>query len=231
MSEQIRCSRCGKTMQTAFRPVVNVTRSPKLREKVLNKELFRCSCSKCGQRGMLLHRFLYVDEKKGFMIYLVPDCEERQLLDRKIERMYPELKHLTRRVVTGVNRLREKIMLLEAGLDDQAVELAKLVLVGVVSRRRAVNIQEVYFNELNEDADRIGFTFFLGSDNEPMTFRTRSEIYQLSKEIVEDYRTKHPSEGFERVDVRWASRVLAEYRSALEEEEGQKAAEEAAEEE
>jgi hypothetical protein len=226
MSEQIRCSRCGKTMRTSFRPVVSVTRSPKLREKVLNKELFRCSCSKCGQRGMLLHRFLYVDEKKGFMVYLVPEFEERQLVDRRIEQAYPELRHMTRRIVTNISRMREKIMLLEAGLDDQAVELAKLVMVGVVSKRRAVNIQEVYFNELNEEKGIVGFTFFLGTDNEPVTFRTRSEIYQMAKEIVADYRTNHPSEGFERVDIRWASRVLAEYRSALENEENAAAEEE-----
>jgi hypothetical protein len=95
------------------------------------------------------------------------------------------------------------------------------VLVGVVSRHRAVNIQEVYFNELDESEDRIGFTFFLGSDNEPMTYRTRGEMYQLSKEIVADYRKTHPEEGFERVDVRWASKVLAEYRSAMDAEDQQ----------
>jgi hypothetical protein len=106
------------------------------------------------------------------------------------------------------------------------VELAKLVMVGVVSKRRAVNIQEVYFNELNEEKGIVGFTFFLGTDNEPVTFRTRSEIYQMAKEIVADYRTNHPSEGFERVDIRWASRVLAEYRSALENEENAAAEEE-----
>ena len=79
---------------------------------------------------------------------------------------------------------------------------------------------------LNEEKGIVGFTFFLGTDNEPVTFRTRSEIYQMAKEIVADYRTNHPSEGFERVDIRWASRVLAEYRSALENEENAAAEEE-----
>ncbi len=206
-------------MRTTFRSIVNVTQHPKLRDKVINKEMFRCSCSKCGQRGMLLKRCLYIDEQKGFMVYLVPDFEERRLFDRRVEQAYPELTHMKRRVVTNVNNLREKILLLEEGIDDQAIEMSKLVLSGVVSRRRSIRMDEIYCNELNEEENRIGFTIFGGKDSEPVTCRTRAEMYQLAKEIVTDYRVNNPEKGFERIDMRWASRVLAEYRNMMEAEE------------
>ena len=215
---KVRCPKCGKTMRTIFTPIVNGTKSPKLREKILSKEFFRCTCKKCGHRAMLLTRCLYVDEQRGFMVYLMPEFDGSRLMDAKVERLYPEMRHMTRRVVTGINRLKEKILLFESGLDDQAIELSKLALVGVIARRRTVNIQEVYFNELNEKDDRIGFTFFTGSDNEPVNYRTRAEIYQASREVAEDHRAHHSSEGFENIDLRWAAQVIAEYRSAEQEE-------------
>lgn len=152
------------------------------------------------------------------MVYLVPEFDGKRFINPRIERAYPEVQHLTRRVVTGINRMKEKILLFESGLDDRAVELAKLALVGVIARRRTVKIQEVYFNELDETEDRIGFTFLTGSDNEPVKYRTRAEIYHVSKEIAEDYMSNHPEEGFEHIDLRWAARVIGEYRSAARDE-------------
>lgn len=214
--ENIICPNCGKPLQTMFVPSVNSRRNAKAREQILSDEFFHCSCKQCGYRGNILARCLYHDETHGFMVYLMPEFSGSRLIDAQVEHEFPEMADVPRRVVTGINRMKEKILLLEAGLNDRAVELSKLAVSGLVAQRHNGKIREVYFSEMDEENDRIGFTFFMENESEPIQYRTRAEVYRISQEIVNKHLQAHPENGFCNIDIRWASRVLAEYRRTAE---------------
>lgn len=213
-NEAIICPKCGKAMQTAFEPTVNVRRNPKVRDLIMSDEFFNCKCKHCGYKGSVLARCLYHDELRGFMVYLMPDFSEPCLFDEQIERAYPEMANVPRRVVSNINRMKEKILLFESRIDDRAVELSKLAIAGMISRKASRKLQEAYFNELDEKQNLIGFTFFAEGEPEPVEYRTRAEIYHVSREIAQKYLDNHPEQGFSNIDLRWAAKALAEHRRA-----------------
>ena len=203
-SRKVVCPCCGKKTEAQVYPIVNIKRSPELREKVLDESLFRVKCSACGKQFRLITRCLYHDEERNFMIYLIPGFRGRKLETGDLSQEYPEFSASACRVVSTLNQLKEKILLMESGVDDRAIEVAKLAVSGIVAQKYEKRIQSAYFCRLNEENDRIGFTFFLDGEEQSVFYQTHSEVYTRAQEIAEEF----PIRGFVNVDIRWAARAL-----------------------
>lgn len=198
--------RCGERYRTATYPLVNVSKNPELREKVLDESLFVRTCPACGRAILLSGRCLYHDEDNGFLIYWIPGFrgpmpDEAAALDRE----YPEFAALTRRIVPTLNQLKEKLLILEAGIDDRAVELAKLAVSGLIVQKYGRRISSAYLHRLDEEADRIGFSFFLDGAAQPVSYQTHMGVYDRAHELAAGL---PPADGFCCVDLRWAAGVL-----------------------
>lgn len=123
------CPECEHEQKITICPSVNVTTDPEMREKVLSGELFLFTCEKCGYTGFAGYPFVYEDKetKGGFLIYLEPDCHDREvgidgdMVDQVVYREKPM------RLVADLNALKEKICIFEAGLDDRVMELFKML--------------------------------------------------------------------------------------------------------
>ncbi|MGI6260737.1 MAG: CpXC domain-containing protein [Acutalibacteraceae bacterium] len=203
-TRRIACPCCGKEIEASVYPIVNIKRSPQLREKILDESLFRSECSVCGKPFRLISRCLYHDEEKNFMVYLIPGFHGKKLETGGISQEYPEFSTAACRVVSNLNQLKEKILLMEFGVDDRAIEIAKLAVSGIVAKKYDKRIQAAYFCRLNEETDRIGFSFFLDGEAQPVFYQTHAEVYRYAKEVAEEF----PLNGFMNVDVRWAARAL-----------------------
>ena len=59
--------------------------------------------------------------------------KQESLNDAEAENRYPELGGVTKRLAADLNKLKEKILIFENGLDDRAVELTKLAMSKAVS--------------------------------------------------------------------------------------------------
>ena len=127
--DEVICPECEHEQTITICPAVNVTTDPDMREKVLTGELFLFTCDNCGFAGFAGYPFVYEDKERngGFLIYLEPDCEDREvgidgdIADQVIYREKPM------RLVPDINSLKEKIFIFEAGLDDRVVELFKVL--------------------------------------------------------------------------------------------------------
>lgn len=203
-ARSIACPCCGKETEARVYPVVNIKRDPQLREKVLDESLFRVTCPACGKPFRLITRCLYHDEEKNFMVYLIPGFHGKKLDTGDLAETYPEFSAAACRVVSGLNQLKEKILLLESGVDDRAIEVAKLAVSGIVAKKYDKRIQAAYFCRLNEETDRIGFTFFLNGETQSVFYQTHAEVYSYAKEVAEEF----PLHGFMNVDICWAARAL-----------------------
>ena len=203
-TRRVDCPCCGKEIEVSVYPIVNRNRSPQLREKILDESLFRCECPVCGKPFRLISRCLYHDEEKDFMVYLIPGFRGKRLETGDLPQEYPEFSSAICRVVSNLNQLKEKILLLESDVDDRAIEVAKLAVSGIVAKKYEKRIQAAYFCRLNEETDRIGFSFFLDGENRPVFYQTHAEVYRYAKEVAEEF----PLTGFLNVDVRWAARAL-----------------------
>lgn len=118
-----RCPYCGKEFPISVYESVTVKEDPDLRDRCVSGEVFKQSCPHCRRDFMVQNELLYSDPVHKFVIWL----SERSIGET-------DLSAVTKPLLEGGYRLRrcrtvaeftEKIQILEDGVDDAAVELAK----------------------------------------------------------------------------------------------------------
>ena len=137
-----KCPECGEEIPLTLWQSVNTAENPKEAEALAYGDLFYIQCPKCGYQTMANYSLLYHDVEHGMMIQYIatPDREERakemaeyrKARKESIEAAKAQDPALAKqlygsvfRFVTSLNDLREKALILRAGLDDRYVELVK----------------------------------------------------------------------------------------------------------
>lgn len=215
MTEEVSCPQCGAAVKTQLWPGVNAAEHPELRTRVLNETLFDWRCPECGYAARFLYPFLYHDPNRNFMIYLSPNgggCDSDPV---DVRSEFPQLGGLFKRVVSSPEALKEKILIFESGLDDFAVELVKFALAGVLDQKYGKKTLAGYFCYADEAENRIGFSFLLEGESEPVRRHTRMDAYRKSLQIVKSAEPGR-GDGFAPVDSVTAQRILDDYRESEE---------------
>ncbi len=212
VSKSVVCPHCGKSAAAKMWTVVNVTKNPELREKIFDESLFDWRCPFCHGQAQLISRCLYHDFERKFMVYLIPDFSLPVLDDGDLEQSFPEVASVKKRVVPDLNQLKEKILILENGADDMAVELAKLAVTNLVEKKHKKPVVSSYFCKLDKASNQIGLSFYLEGETQPVLFETRAEVYVKSMEIVNTYaKEEQNSSKFLSIHNKWAASVLERY--------------------
>jgi hypothetical protein len=128
LNTEITCPHCNSTIAAVLWESVNVTVDKNLKEKVLNKTINTMICGKCSENIIVIKDLLYHDMDSNYMIYLIPRhfTEEHK---KAIKMMQTLMKHKTIHLVRTMDRLVEKIVILDNNLIDYFVEAAKIALV------------------------------------------------------------------------------------------------------
>lgn len=185
------CPGCGKQSTATVYNSVNVSESPDLKQKVLNGELFVHECPFCGERTLLRNSFLYHDPEKKIIV-----C----LSDRPIGA--EGLEEYTSRRVTDVGTLVEKVKILDAGLDDRAMELCK-----VITRQELGKSVSLKFFRMDGPDNEITLTY--PQDGKMEMLVIGFNVYEDCRGIV----GRNPSmeiRGMELVDSAWVEKFIAE---------------------
>lgn len=126
--EKFHCPACNAEGDYKVYRSVNVDLDKSLREKVLSQELFSWVCPNCGKKLTVHYDFLYHDMTHGFMIYYSPNnCDDiNESINSQVEK-FAGMRNSKYRTVDNFNQLIEKVLILESGLNDIAIELAKVV--------------------------------------------------------------------------------------------------------
>ncbi len=207
----INCPNCGGHNKVVIYQSINPADDHTLRRDLLNESLFIYKCSHCNYCARLTYPVLYNDVKNRFMVYFIPNTEKQHLTDRILEKDNLNIPYITKRLVTSFNDFKEKIIILETGFDDMAIELTKLALRVQIKRSENKEVREGYFSSY-EDGN-IGFTFFSREDNTPFISSTQMQVYLKSKNIVKTLARKEKNaKGFIRIDRMWAQEKLYQYR-------------------
>jgi hypothetical protein len=141
---QLRCA-CGAELQVTAADSLHVTNMPEAREAILRGEFHVFRCPSCGARVQLDKLLAYTDFGRWQWFTVFPEAAleawedavrfaEQSFTATLEERSPPIVKewaprfrpHL--RAVFGLQALREKLMIADAGLDDRTVEALKLQL-------------------------------------------------------------------------------------------------------
>lgn len=132
--EEIECPHCHHKGEFDLWESVNVDLDPELREQVLNYRLFVWTCPKCESHVILPYDTLYHDMKHRFMLFFSYEFNGEEA-DKYAPMKMPKeffMDGYTHRIVYGLKRLKEKILILEEGLNDVAVERMKFMISHIV---------------------------------------------------------------------------------------------------
>lgn len=212
INKEISCPHCGAAVKTEMWAGISAQENPELRNKVLSETMFDWKCPECGYAARFLYPCLYHDKNLKFMVYVAPGGCDIKLQPPDVCEKFPQLSGVKKRLVTSPVQLKEKILIFEAGLDDYAVELVKLAMGGVLSKKYGKNTVGSYFCYTDEKERKMGFSFFLEGESEPVRRGTRMEVYSKSLEIINQAAISAQGGGFTPVDSVTAQKILEEYR-------------------
>lgn len=180
------CPSCNHCESLDIPALVNVRTNPELKESIMDGSFFLHECPACGASVLLKFPFSYVDPDKRFLVRLSGE-ETRLSLDDDF---------VGRRVVE-VGDLLEKVRILDAELDDIAVELVKYV------TSNDMNIHTRLWFSKQDPVDG-NLTFAYAADGELKALSVGAGVYESCCGIVA--RTpefKEKSTGLALVDDRW----------------------------
>ncbi len=212
LTKNISCPVCGTQNEITVYKTVNANTDPDLRTALLNGELLHFKCMDCGYEAELKYPLLYNDVKNAFMIYYLPDIDRETITDEDLEKQFPDLDDITRRLVSSFNELKEKIHIFESGLDDEVIEVVKAALKDVVEKRTNDTVEGGFFSKYSTSEDRIGFTFFVGEDKEQFVQTTRLEVYEKSTPVAKSFDAPNAHRHFRTINRDWARNAIYNYR-------------------
>ena len=193
---KIECPHCKNESSRTPLSSINIDRTPEMRAQVQDLSCFRWRCPVCGATSLVMDPCLYHDLANQFMVWLREDTPERADFD--------PLAGYTLRWVVDFNAFREKINVLERGLDDRAVEIVKYLLLAQLSRD--LDVVELLFHDLNERTAEFRFVAVL-SDGVEQYISVPGATYQ---KIVQDVQERlfTSARDFVKIDLEWAKEAL-----------------------
>ena len=135
---EITCPKCHCKGEFEVWDSINADLHPDLRDKLFSNDLFLYTCPICGAHIEICYGTLYHDMTHKFMLFF--DYEKSEDFDYSPLQM-PEglgMEGYTFRVVFGLSHLKEKIVILEQGLDDLVIEHMKYMTSHVIMPEIAV---------------------------------------------------------------------------------------------
>ena len=212
IQKTVACPVCGGDNEITVYKTINAASDPELREKLLNGELLHFRCEHCGHEATLEYPLLYNGMRDGFMVYYIPAVDREKITDEALEKEYADIEGVTRRLVGSFNELKEKIHIFESGLDDKVIEVVKAALKDVVEKRTEETVLGGYFSKYSASEEKIGFTFFVGEQEEQFVQTTRLEIYRRSMDVAASIQSDPADRSFVCIDRGWARNAIYSYR-------------------
>lgn len=180
----IPCPGCGREFEHHAWTLVNARRDPELASRLAEGTLFEFTCPHCGYTASLVQPCLYLDPEHSACVYLVVD----ERMADGVAGMFDDLAAsdgptggpgVVRRIVFDRHDLRGRAIALEHGLDDRAIELLKVGLVGMAKQQGAIPMGDdsCTVNLVGVEDDALVFELDRGEDS--MTAAMPSGGYEL----------------------------------------------------
>ncbi|MGO9113929.1 MAG: CpXC domain-containing protein, partial [Thermoguttaceae bacterium] len=159
----ISCPACQHQQAFTAWQSINVTLDPALKEKLLDRSLVTFHCKQCGHTAGVNQGLLYHDMERRVMIMLgcqAPD--DLELPERFAQEFQAEY---SLRLVSSMTKLIEKVLLVDAGLDDRAIEIFKFaVMANIEESQRGDNPQLLFRGVCPDEVSQEQIEFALVND-------------------------------------------------------------------
>jgi len=120
------CPACGATSEAQLVQSIHTKENPEDKERLLSGELNILAC-RCGKRTQLAANILYRDPDADYYCQVVPAIDDKAIAEAAAAFAVSGASG-TQRIVPSQNALVEKVKILDAGLQDWAIEMTKVLL-------------------------------------------------------------------------------------------------------
>jgi len=121
----IQCPACGAEQGCELVQSINTREHPATKQRLLDGSLNVLACA-CGKRTQLAANLLFHDPDADYFCHVVPGGEPA--MAKAADAFRAAGATGTQRLVPSINALVEKVKLLDAGLEDWAIEMNKVLL-------------------------------------------------------------------------------------------------------
>lgn len=158
--EEVSCPQCGTQQTAKLAHGIHASRAPEVRDMLFDRTFHRITCRECRHVFVGQRAFVYTDMDRKHWLQVARDIERprwpelEQLTDDVFARAFtgsPLAQELRtgfkRRLVFGLEELREKLVIWRASLDDAVVECLKLHAISrepELSRAESIVVDEVH---------------------------------------------------------------------------------------
>ena len=210
------CSKCGQQNTVTVYRSINIAENPELKDKVRDGSLFLWECPHCGQVNLARYETLYHDPAARLMVWLIPEGEISESQMQAITMHTKAMGGYTLRRVNDMGSLMEKVLVVDAGLDDVVLEMCKYVTkmemlqksVPAEQRDEFLATEFHFYRSEGEDENRV-LTFMYAFDGQMLGVNIGWNVYQDCAGILERNPQVRPDEGFAKVDADWLNSKLA----------------------
>ncbi len=188
----VECPACGRAQDVTLVQSINTRTDPEAKRKLLAGELNVLACA-CGRSTPLLATMLFVDPDADYYVRVCPDGDEQIAEAVSLFRSSGAMGRL--RVVPSPNALREKVKILDAGLDDWAIELLKVLLLATIGDLERVML----FDRADGEAGVLHWVLFDETSTAPHPHQSPLAAYARVLATV-----KPPPAAEMQIDRAWA---------------------------
>ncbi|MBT3320365.1 MAG: hypothetical protein HN948_02425 [Clostridia bacterium] len=202
------CPKCEATGSKEIQKRICIHEHMDFKQDIMSGAFFEWECPGCSERFFIKNPFLYNDSENRFMVYYIPDFEERShkipsLIKTKSEY---DTDSSTLRIAADYVTFVEKIRILESGLDDRIVETVKL-LYSKLTQQETNNLVYSMVFEGGGVNDDLRFAVFLkDNDFEAVIPYT---LYEKTRDDFSHLFTDETAEQFIVVDQQWVLDMLS----------------------
>lgn len=191
---RVACPGCGAEQEVRLVQSINARKDRAEKQQLLDGELNIVTCA-CGRRTQLAGELLYADPDADYLARVCTEDTE-EAFDRATALFRASGATGRQRLVPSLNALIEKVKLLDAGLDDWAIEMTKVLLLASEGDLARV----LLFDRLDRDAGVIHWILFDEDHEAPRTVKSELEQY----ERLAAHAASKPSADELQIDRAWA---------------------------
>ena len=151
--EKIKCPKCSHESEMLVWETMDTKTDPQIKDMIRSGEVFAWRCPHCDNKSLIFYPTLYHQVKEKYLLCYIPGnpssaVEYMKTINENNESGYDFNEEYTKRVVSDINQLREKLMILDEGLDDRILEIMKVFAIAELQKNFPdLSVMEIYFNK------------------------------------------------------------------------------------
>ena len=206
--EKIKCSKCNAESEMLVWETMDTSTDPQLKAQIRNGDCFGWHCPHCDNKSLIFYPTIYHQVNEHYIICYVPGnpssaVEYMKNINENNQSGYDFNDNYTKRVVSDINQLREKLLILDEGLDDRIIELMKVFAMAEIQKSFSdLTVSEIYFNKEQDGTYNLAVKFDNGQ------WGSTDFAMDSYDQVVKTFKTSLAVDDEVIIDTEWAISMI-----------------------